>query len=172
VKAYLEKIVCLLLVLAISAASNASIKDDVDNTLHFYPGKNRAAFFSPPDLEIIECSLISVIRDEKNKQLLIKVSVKVQNNGTVKAGNSAIVAYYKTPAGSGEKKEIAATLPVGIIKPKQYFGTVYVFPAPLDDFKKGAFFDFWVKADGKDEILESVETNNESKILKINTPIK
>jgi CARDB len=135
-------------------------------------GSEKLKPLSPPDLQVTECSLVSITRNDSVKKINIQVSIKVKNTGPIKAGASTLAAYYKSPAGSGAKKQITVTLPVGDIYPNQYFSSVYIFQAPVADFRPGSHFDFWVKADARNHVEESNENNNESEVIQITVPAR
>lgn len=125
---------------------------------------------SLPDLTITECGLVSVAPDANQKFIYIQVSIKVKNIGSVKAGPSTLVAYYRNPGGGTPTKEADGSISMGIIKPGQYFSKIHSFRAPAEFLKPGVRFEFWVKTDAKNEVGESREENNISEKMIITTP--
>ncbi len=123
----------------------------------------------PPDLRVEELNLVSIVRDGAVKKINIQVLIRIKNFGGLRSGTSTVVAYIKSPTGTGTTKTLAVTLPVEAINPAASFVKVYTFREPEGSFKPGTF-DFWIKADARNAVTESNETNNTSAIINITLP--
>jgi CARDB len=133
------------------------------------PAPKNLRVVTPPDLRVEELSLVSVIRDNSTKTINIQVRVQVKNYGGLYAGNSTVLAYIKAPSGTGSTKTLTESLPVNKINPRGAFIKVYTFRQSVHSFRPG-LFDFWIKADGRNAVAESDETNNNSAVLQITVP--
>jgi subtilase family serine protease len=125
----------------------------------------------PPDLRVEELSLVSIVRDEAAKKLNIQVLIRIKNFGGISSGVSTAVAYIKSPSGTGATKALAITLSVEAINPGASFVKVFTFREGEVFFKPGAF-DFWIKADARNAVTESNETNNTSTVINIALPAR
>lgn len=133
------------------------------------PAPKNLRVIAPPDLRVEELSLVSVVKDDVSKTVNIQVRVQVKNYGELYAGNSIVLAYMKSPSGTGVTKLLTENLPAGKINPGASFIKVYTFRESVHSFRPG-LFDFWVKADGRNAVAESDETNNISAKLSIERP--
>lgn len=124
---------------------------------------------TPPDLKVEEFSLVSVTRDAAAKKINVQVLIRVKNIGQLRSGNSTIVAYMKSPSGTGAERRAGTTLPISGIGPGSSFVKVFTFREAESLFRPGTFL-FWIKADAWNAVAESNETNNISTKLNIETP--
>jgi subtilase family serine protease len=135
------------------------------------PAPQNPRLLSPPDLKVEELSLVSVVRNEAVKKINIQVLIRVKNVGELRCGASTVVAYMKSPAGTGSTRTLAVSLPVTAINPGESFVKVYTFQEAESAFRPGNF-DFWIKADARNAITESNETNNTSTTISIAVPAR
>ena len=115
-----------------------------------------------PDLRVEELSLVSVTRDAGKKMYCIQVLIRVKNIGQGQSGEYQIAGYYNSPTGNRTATRINDTISASFIK-------VYRFMEPESRIGNG-FFEFRIKADDRNRISESDETNNYSATISIETP--
>jgi len=126
---------------------------------------------SPADLRVEELSLVSIIRDEANKKMNIQVLIRIKNYGEMRCNASTALAYMKNPAGTGTQRTLTTSFPTQPINPGQSFVKVFTFREAETAFRPG-HFDFWIKADARNAIPESIETNNTSNTISIVVPAR
>jgi subtilase family serine protease len=126
---------------------------------------------TPPDLRVEELSLVSVIRDGNVKKINIQVLIRIKNYGTLHSGASTALAYIKSPAGTGTQRTLTTTFPTPAINPGASFVKVFTFREGETVFRPGSF-DFWIKADARNAVTESNETNNTSTVINIAVPAR
>lgn len=126
---------------------------------------------TPPDLRVEELSLVSILRDEVPKKINIQVLIRIKNYGELPTGVSTALAYIKSPAGTGVQRILATTFPTPSINPGASFVKVFTFREGEGAFRPGNF-DFWLKADARNAITESNETNNTSTVIHITVPVR
>lgn len=135
------------------------------------PAPENLRVLTPPDLRVEELSLVSVVRNSDVKKINIQVLMRIKNFGELRCGPSTVLAYMKSPAGSGTTRTLTVSFPVGSINPGESFVKVYTFQEAEGAFRPG-HFDFWIKADARNAIAESNETNNTSTIINIAVPAR
>lgn len=135
------------------------------------PAPKNLRLLIPPDLRVEELSLVSIIRDEVQKKINIQVLIRIKNYGEIRCGASTALAYMKSPAGSGTQRTLATSFPTASINPGESFVKVFTFREGEGAFRPGTF-DFWIKADARNAITESNETNNTSTVINIAIPAR
>ena len=133
------------------------------------PKPENLRLVTPPDLRVEELNLVSVIRDGAVKKINIQVLIRIKNFGGMASVASTALAYMKSPAGTGTQRTLATTFSTPAINPGASFVKVFTFRGAEPNFRPGNF-DFWIKADARNTVRESDETNNTSVILSIATP--
>jgi subtilase family serine protease len=126
---------------------------------------------TPPDLRVEELSLVSIVRDEAPKKINIQVLIRIKNYGELRSGVSTALAYIKSPAGTGTQRTLVTTFPTADISPGASFVKVFTFREAETVFRPGNF-DFWLKADARNTVTESNETNNVSTVINIAVPAR
>lgn len=125
------------------------------------PGSTKIRTATPPDLKVEELSLVSVTRDEAAKTIKVQVLIRIKNIGELRSGVSTTEAFIQCPADGGRERKLTATLPVEALNPGASFVKVYTFREAEGSFS-GTDFRFWIKADARNQVTESNETNNNS----------
>lgn len=133
------------------------------------PVPQNPRLLTPPDLRVEELSLVSVIRDGNLKKINIQVLIRIKNYGEISSGASTALAYIKSPAGTGTQRTLVTVFPTPAINPGASFVKVYTFREAEALFRPGTF-DFWIKADARNAVTESNETNNTSAVINITVP--
>lgn len=133
------------------------------------PAPENLRVLTPPDLRVEELSLVSVVRNSAVKKMNIQVLMRFKNTGELRCGPSTALAYVKSPAGTGATRTLPVSFPVAAINPGESFVKVYTFQEAEGVFRSETF-EFWIKADARNVITESNETNNTSVVLTIETP--
>jgi hypothetical protein len=133
------------------------------------PAPENLRVLTPPDLRVEELSLVSVVRNGAIKKINIQVLMRIKNFGELRSGPSTVLAYMKSPSGTGVTRTLPVSFPVSSINPGDSFAKVYTFQEAVGAFRPGTF-DFWIKADARNVVTESNETNNTSVILTIPVP--
>lgn len=133
------------------------------------PVPENPRLLTPPDLRVEELSLVSVTRNSAIKKINVQVLMRIKNFGELRCGNSVVLAYMKSPAGSGTTRTFPVSFGVMPINPGESFVKVYTFQYAEAAFRPGTF-DFWIKADARNAIVESDETNNTSTVINIAVP--
>ena len=122
-----------------------------------------------PDLRVEELSLVSVTRDAAKKMVCIQVLIRVKNIGKAPSGEYQIAAYYNSPPGHPKESRINDAIIVPATAPGASFVKVYRFMEPEKEIRN-RFFDFRIKADDRNKVIESDEYNNYSSSLSLETP--
>lgn len=122
-----------------------------------------------PDLRVEEFSPVSVTRDAIKKMVCIQVLIRVKNIGQGPSGEYQIAGYYSSPAGSSKEARINDAINVPETAPGASFVKVYRFMEPENEFRNG-FFAFRIKADDRNRVFESDESNNYSATIRLATP--
>jgi CARDB len=135
------------------------------------PAPEKLRLLTPPDLRVEELSLVSVIRDDNVKKINIQVLIRIKNYGELSSVANTALAYIKMPTGTGTAKTLVTTFPTAAINPGASFVKVFTFREAEGLFRPG-IFDFWLKADGRNIVRESNETNNQSAVIQITTPAR
>lgn len=125
------------------------------------PGSTKMKPATPPDLKVEELSLVSVTRDEAAKSIKVQVLIRIKNIGELRSGVSTTEAFIQCPPDGGRERKLSATLPVGALNPGASFVKVYTFREAEGSFN-GRDFQFWIRADARNQVSESNETNNNS----------
>jgi hypothetical protein len=158
-------ILCIVFVLSLlgSKAQNPALPKPQQ------PRPENLRVLTPPDLRVEELSLVSVVRNGAIKKINIQVLMRIKNFGELRSGPSTVLAYMKSPSGTGVTRTLPVSFPVSSINPGDSFAKVYTFQEAVGAFRPG-MFDFWIKADARNVVTESNETNNTSVILTIPVP--
>lgn len=135
------------------------------------PAPENLRVLTPPDLRVEELSLVSIIRDEAQKKMNIQVLIRIKNYGEIRSGASTALAYMKSPAGSGTQRTLTTVFSTPSINPGASFVKVFTFREAENLFRPGTF-DFWIKADARNAVSESNETNNTSPVINISVPAR
>jgi subtilase family serine protease len=122
-----------------------------------------------PDLRVEEFSLVSVTRDAVKKMYCIQVLIRVKNIGKGSSGEYQIAGYYNSPTGSRRESRISDVIIVPATAPGASFVKVYRFMEPEKEIRNG-LFEFRIKADDRNKVIESDELNNYSVTLRLETP--
>lgn len=122
-----------------------------------------------PDLRVEELSLVSVTRDAVKEMVCIQVLIRVKNIGQGPSGEFQIAGYYNSPAGSRKEARISDAIMVPSTAPGASFVKVYRFMEPEKEIRQG-FFEFRIKADDRNRVIESDESNNYSATIRLETP--
>lgn len=121
------------------------------------------------DLRVEELSLVSVTRDAIKKMVCIQVLIRVKNIGQGTSGEYQIAGYYSSTTGSHKESRINDAIIAPATAPGASFVKVYRFMEPENEIRNG-FFEFRIKADDRNRVIESDETNNYSATIRLEIP--
>ena len=122
---------------------------------------------NPADLIVTGITFVSFVHNAATKTYVVKVIVTTRNNGALKSGKTQLSATIQTPVGAGSWKVMGAVGNVNAIDPGRTYSAVYSFKG--NALTIGVVpFDFRVKTDSGNLVVESDETNNHSATIVIN----
>ena len=121
---------------------------------------------NPADLIVTGITFVSFVHNAATKTYVVKVIVTTRNNGALKSARTQLSASTKTPVGAGSWT-VMGTGNVNAIDPGRTYSAVYSFKG--NALTIGVVpFDFRVKTDSGNLVVESDETNNHSATIVIN----
>lgn len=122
---------------------------------------------NPADLTVTGLTFVSFVHDAATKTYIVKVIVTTRNNGALKSAKTQLEAYTKTPSGTGSWAVMGEAGNVNAIDAGRVYSAVYSFKGNALTIG-GVPFDFRVKTDPGNFVVESDETNNHSETIIIN----
>lgn len=133
------------------------------------PGKNQLPTpkvkpLAPADLIITNLTFVSIVFNADVKTYVVKVIASIKNEGEVPANKTQVQAFTKNASSSGNWKVMGEKLNVPYIEAGKSFSSVYTFKGSLLDIGTGRF-DFRLKVDPGEIVMESDEFNNYSDII-------
>ena len=121
----------------------------------------------PADLTVTGITFVSFVHNAAAKTYVVKIIVTTRNNGELKSAKTQLSASTKTPVGAGSWTVMGEAGNVNAIDPGRTYSAVYSFKANALTIG-GVSFDFRVKTDSGNFVVESDETNNHSETIVIN----
>lgn len=123
--------------------------------------------FPTANLVVTEISFVSIYFDVSSKTYLVKVIIAIRNTGTEASGKTQVEAYTKPSNGQGLWKTMGDVVNIPVINPGNSFKSEFSFKENI--LSVGTIsFDFRVKVDPRNKLVELDKTNNYSNNILIN----